>query len=110
MSKYYIRAGIKGRDLQWREVDGERVEVVDWLGTFIYEDEDQDVQGHDGTFPVYNICELRTGYRIAYSVVSKEEAIEKARQALAKRSVGPVLRLLENIFRKQGPSPFYKGD
>lgn len=97
--------GDKGK-ARFQEVDGKWIEVFPELMTFIWSDQDEDVEGIHGPFEVFHVVEGRSGVCIGRGFF-EEEAIESAR--VQERSRGRVgLRvMLEDMILKHGLSPAF---
>lgn len=89
------------------EVDGEWIEVFHDMETFIWWDEDEDVERIHGTFEVYHIVHGESGICIGRGF-DKEMAIESARVLKRSRGRDGLNLAIKKTIRKYGLSPAFR--
>jgi len=92
---------------QFVKVDGKKVDIVQWLDTFIWCDTDEDASGIDGPHDVYFVVEAISGVAIGTGF-SEEEAIRDAQTIILSSRRKTILRMLDRRIEKFGLSPAYR--
>lgn len=103
MPKFYTKQGPEKKDdpkSKFVKLEGEKIDLFPDLDTFMYSDEDQDIEGAHPPFDVYHIVEACSGLAFAHGLFPLE-----AKQNAKKKY--PPKQAIVNAVRKYGLSPAY---
>ncbi len=90
----------------FHEVDGEWIEVITGVETFIWSDQDEDIYGLDGSFDVFHLVEARSGICIGRGL-DREMAIESAIRSDIAYGRGGLQRVIQKTIQRYGLSPAF---
>lgn len=107
MPKFYRYIADKKGNGEFEEIQGEVVDCVPWLETFIYMEEDRDSLRRHGPFEVYNVVEARSGWCVGRAF-DRESAIKDAKAELKLHGKEASLAVFKKTIAETGLSPLYR--
>ena len=91
----------------FHEVPGKWIDVIPGWETFIWSDEDQDLEGLEAPFDVFHLVEARSG-RCFGRGFDEEQAIESGKAHIANRGKVNLYIEIQNSISKYGISPAFR--
>lgn len=101
-----LSSGKNDRAASFHEVDGSWVEVFPGMDTFIWSDEDQDIEELEAPYDVFHVVDGRSGACIGRGL-DREMAIESAKTNTRARGRGGMLDSITKTIARYGLSPSY---
>ncbi len=101
-----LSPGKNEKTASFHEVDGSWIEIFPGMDTFVWSDEDQDIEELEAPYDVFHVVDGRSGICIGRGL-NREMAIESAEINRRSRGRGGMLDAITKTIARYGLSPSY---